>query len=184
MPRSIAVLVGSLRKDSFTRKVAHAIAELTPGLAFTHVEIGALPLYDQDIEAEPPAPWVALRDALRGADGYLFATPEYNRSVPGVLKNAIDVASRPYGKSAFGAGKPGAVISVSPGALGGFGANHHLRQSLVFLDVAVLQQPEMYVSNAGKLFDASGGLASDDTRGFFTRFGAAFTAWVEHHAKR
>jgi chromate reductase, NAD(P)H dehydrogenase (quinone) len=184
MTRSIAVLVGSLRKDSFTRKVAHAIAALTPGLTFTHVEIGNLSLYNQDVDAEPPAPWTALRDALRGADGYLFATPEYNRSVPGVLKNAIDVASRPYGKSAFGAGKPGAVVSVSPGALGAFGANHHLRQSLVFLDVAVLQQPEMYVNNAAKLFDASGGLASDDTKALFTRFGAAFTAWVEKHAPR
>jgi chromate reductase len=184
MTRSIAMLVGSLRKDSFTRKVAHAIAELTPGLAFTHVEIGKLSLFDQDVEAEPPAPWTALRDALRGADGYLFATPEYNRSVPGVLKNAIDIASRPYGKSAFGAGKPGAVVSVSPGSLGGFGANHHLRQSLVFLDIVVLQQPEMYINHAAKLFDASGALASDDARALFTRFGAAFTTWVEDHLPR
>jgi chromate reductase len=183
MPRSIAVLVGSLRKDSFTRKVAHAIAALTPGLTFTHVEIGNLPLYDQDADANPPAPWSALRDALRAADGYLFATPEYNRSVPGVLKNAIDVASRPYGKSAFGAAKPGAVVSVSPGALGAFGANHHLRQSLVFLDVVVLQQPEMYINNAAKLFDASGALVSDDVKALFTRFGVAFTAWVESHAR-
>jgi chromate reductase, NAD(P)H dehydrogenase (quinone) len=182
MPRSIAVLVGSLRKDSFTRKVARAIEAVTPGLAFSHVEIGGLPLYDQDIEDNPPAPWVTLREALRKADGYLFATPEYNRSVPGVLKNAIDIASRPYGKSAFGAGKPGAVVSVSPGSLGAFGANHHLRQSLVFLDVAVLQQPEMYINNAAKLFDADGAIASDDVKALMTKFGAAFTKWVEKHA--
>ena len=184
MTRSIAVLVGSLRKDSFTRKVAHAIAALTPGLTFTHVEIANLSLYNQDVDVEPPASWTALRDTLRTADGYLFATPEYNRSVPGVLKNAIDVASRPYGKSAFGAGKPGAVVSVSPGALGAFGANHHLRQSLVFLDIAVLQQPEMYVNQAAKLFDASGALVNDDAKALFTRFGAAFTTWVEKHAPR
>jgi len=185
MTRSIAVLVGSLRKDSFTRKVANAIAQLTPGLTFSHVEIGNLSLYNQDDDtATPPATWTALRDTLRAADGYLFATPEYNRSVPGVLKNAIDIASRPYGKSAFGAGKPGAVVGVSPGALGAFGANHHLRQSLVALDVAVLQQPEMYINNAAKLFDASGALANDDTKALFTRFGAVFTAWVEKHAPR
>ena len=184
MTASIAVLVGSLRKDSFTRKVAHAIASVTPGLSFSYVEIGNLPLYDQDAEAAPPAAWTALRAALRGAAGYLFATPEYNRSVPGVLKNAIDIASRPYGQSGFGSKKPAAVVSVSPGALGGFGANHHLRQSLVFLDLVVMAQPEMYVNNAAKLFDASGALAADDTKALFTKFGAAFTAWVAQHAAK
>lgn len=182
MTHSIAVLVGSLRKDSVTRKIARAIESVTPGLTFTHVEIGKVPLYDQDLDAEPPEAWGALRDSLRTHDGYLFATPEYNRSVPGVLKNAIDVASRPYGKSAFGAAKPAAVVSVSPGALGAFGANHHLRQSLVYLDLAVLPQPEMYISNAMKLLDGSGGFVSEDTKAFFTRFGAMFTAWVAQHA--
>ena len=184
MTRSIAVLVGSLRKDSFTRKVAHAIAALTPGLTFTHVEIGNVSLYNQDLDAEPPASWTALRDALRGADGYLFATPEYNRSVPGVLKNAIDIASRPYGKSAFGAGKPGAVVSVSPGALGAFGANHHLRQSLVFLDMPTMQQPEAYIGRCADLFDEQGALVNDSTRDFLARFLRSFAQWIERVAPR
>lgn len=184
MTASIAVFVGSLRKDSFTRKVARAIIAATPGLTFTEIEIGHLPLYDQDADAAPPPAWTTLRDALSAADGYLFATPEYNRSVPGVLKNAIDVASRPYGKSAFGSRKPAAVVSVSPGALGGFGANHHLRQSLVFLDVVVLPQPEMYIDGAAKLVDANGAIANDDTRALFAKFGAAFTAWVAQHGPR
>ncbi len=183
MPRTIAVLVGSLRKESFTRRVANAITELTPTLTFSQVEIGNLPLYNQDLDGSPPAEWVALRDALRGADGYLFCTPEYNRSVPGVLKNAIDIASRPYGKSAFGAGKPGAVVSVTPGGLGAFGANHHLRQSLVFLDILPLQQPEVYISGAAKLFDASGALLNEDTKALLTKFGVAFTGWVDRFAK-
>jgi chromate reductase, NAD(P)H dehydrogenase (quinone) len=183
MARTIALLVGSLRKDSFTRKVADVIAELaTPALAFHRVEIGHLPLYNQDLEAKPPSEWVAFRDQVRPLDGVLFATPEYNRSVPGVLKNAIDVGSRPYGHSVW-SGKPGAVVSVSPGAIGGFGANHHLRQMLVFLDVPCLQQPEMYVNNAGKLFDEHGKLAADAPRTLFETFAAAFTRWVDRNAK-
>jgi chromate reductase len=184
MVRSIAVLVGSLRKESFTRKVARAIAELTPGLAFHPIELGDLPFYNQDLEAQPPAEWTRFREALRAADGYLFATPEYNRSMPAVMKNAVDVASRPYGQCAFGTGKPGAVVSVSPGALGGFGANHHLRQALAALEVIILGQPEMYINHAGKLFDAAGALASDDIKGLLTKFGAAFTRWVEQHAPK
>ena len=108
----------------------------------------------------------------------LFVTPEYNRSVPGVLKNAIDVGSRPYGQSVWNA-KPGAVISVSPGAVGGFGANHHLRQSLVFLDVPAMQQPEAYIGGAATLFDAEGGVVNDETRGFLTKFMTAFAGWIE-----
>jgi chromate reductase len=177
----IAVLVGSLRKDSVTRKVARAIEAVTPDLAFEHVELRDLPLYDQDLDPDhPPAPWVAFRDAVRGAAGVLFATPEYNRSVPGGLKNAIDVGSRPYGRSVY-AGKPAGVVSVSPGALGGFGANHHLRQSLVFLDMPVLQQPEMYVNNAMKLFDGDT-LTDEPAKALFTKFGAAFAAWVRRHS--
>jgi len=182
MARTIAVLVGSLRKDSFTRKMARAVEAHAPKLAFTHVEIGDLPHYNQDLDPDhPPAAWVAFRAAVRAVDGVLFATPEYNRSVPGVLKNAIDVGSRPYGKSVY-AGKPAAVISVSPGALGGFGANHHLRQSLVFLDMPVLAQPEMYLGNAGKAFDEQGRIASADLDGLLEKFGAAFTAWVDRFA--
>jgi chromate reductase len=144
------------------------------------VEIGGLPFYDQDLDDEgrPPAEWIAFREWVRSFDGLLFVTPEYNRSVPGVLKNAIDVGSRPYGQSVWG-GKPGAVISVSPGAIGGFGANHHLRQSLVFLDVPPMQQPEAYIGGAAKLFASDGTVANEETREFLKKFMEAFGAWVE-----
>ncbi|MDQ3033718.1 MAG: NAD(P)H-dependent oxidoreductase [Myxococcota bacterium] len=180
--RDVAVLVGSLRKDSLNRKMALALAELARrALALEIVEIGDLPHYDADAEASPPAPWARFRERIRAADAVLFVTPEYNRSVPGVLKNAIDVGSRPYGKSAWSK-KPGAVISVSPGALGGFGANHHLRQSLVFLDVPAMQQPEAYIGGAASLFDASGAITKDDTRAFLQTFVDAFARWIEVHA--
>ena len=176
---NVAVLVGSLRKDSINRKVALALAELAAeNVKLTIVEIGDLALYNEDIDVTPPpASYTAFRDKVRPADAVLFVTPEYNRSVPGVLKNAIDVGSRPYGKSVF-SGKPGAVISVSPGAIGGFGANHHLRQSLVFLNVPCMQQPEAYLSGAGDAFDASGKL-SDKTRPFLQKFIDEFAGWVE-----
>jgi chromate reductase, NAD(P)H dehydrogenase (quinone) len=149
--RDVAVLVGSLRKESFTRKMALALAGLAPRtLRLEIVEIRHLDLYDEDLEKQTPASWVTFRDRVRRADAVLFATPEYNRSVPGGLKNAIDVGSRPYGSSVW-QGKPGAVMSVSPGAIGGFGANHHLRQSLVFLDVPVMQQPETYIGAAATM---------------------------------
>lgn len=177
--KKIAVFVGSLRKESFNRKMANALMMLSPdSLALEIVEIGELPLYDQDLDDNPPAAWTEFRKRLIKFDGVLFVTPEYNRSVPGVLKNAIDVGSRPYGKSVW-AGKPGAVVSVSPGAIGGFGANHHLRQSLVFLNVPTMQQPEAYIGNAANLFDESGNLANDSTREFATKFMHAFAAWVE-----
>ena len=181
--RTVAVLVGSLRKESFSRKVANAVAEVAPAtLRFTHIDIGALPHYNQDLDPDsPPAAWVTFRDAVRAADAVLFVTPEYNRSVPGVLKNAIDVGSRPYGKSVW-SGKPGGVISVSPGAIGAFGANHHLRQSLVFLNVPAMQQPEAYIGGVDKMFDAGGKLTNDSTREFLGKFAAAFSAWVERNA--
>jgi chromate reductase len=184
-PFNVAVLVGSLRKESFTRKVANAIAAVAPpSLRFSFVDIGALPLYNQDLDTDsPPAEWKTFRDAVRPADALLFATPEYNRSVPGVLKNAIDVGSRPYGKSVFDT-KPGAVISVSPGAIGGYGANHHLRQSLVFLNVPAMQQPEAYVGGADKMFDAAGNLTNESTKAFLTKFAAAFATWIERNAAR
>ncbi len=184
MARNIAVVVGSLRKDSFTRKVANALAEIAaPALALEQLEIGSLPLYNQDLEASPPGEWQRFRDRVRAADAVVFATPEYNRSVPGVLKNAIDVGSRPYGKSAW-AGKPAAVISVSPGAVGGFGANHHLRQSLVFLDMPCLQQPEVYISGADKLFDRDGKLTSDNVRELLRKLATAFDKWIECNPAR
>ncbi|MCR5875297.1 NAD(P)H-dependent oxidoreductase [Phenylobacterium sp. J426] len=176
--RTVAVVVGSLRKDSVSRKVAKALAAQTPNLKFRFVEIGDLPHYDQDIETDaPPAAWTRFRNEVAGADAVLFVTPEYNRSVPGVLKNAIDVGSRPYGASAWD-GKPGAVISVSPGAIGGFGANHHLRQALVFLNVPLLSQ-EAYIGNAFALFDEAGELINESTAEFLKSFGAAFTGWIE-----
>src|SRR5438552_15299230 len=148
--RKVAVLVGSLRRESFTPKVANALIKLAPpSVVLEIVDIGGVSLYNQDLEPSAPRDWLALRDKLRAADAVLFATPEYNRSVPGVLKNAIDVASRPFSQNAWD-GKPGAVISVSPGAAGGFGSNHHLRQSCVFLNISVMPQPEMYIGGADK----------------------------------
>jgi chromate reductase len=183
--RTVAVVVGSLRKDSFTRKVALALAALAPpSLKLEIVEIGDLPPYNQDDEgAHIPPAWGKFRQQVKAADAVLFATPEYNRSVPGVLKNAIDVGSRPYGQSVWD-GKPGAVISVSPGAIGAFGANHHLRQSLVFLNVPTMQQPEAYVGGAATLFDTDGKIANDATRDFLQKFMQAFAAWIETNLKR
>jgi len=177
--RTVAVLVGSLRKESFTRKIANALISLAPPtLKLEIVEIGGVSFYNQDLEPNPPGDWVAFRDKLRAADGLLFATPEYNRSVPGVLKNAIDVASRPKENNVFN-GKPGAVISVSPGSISGFGANHHLRQMLVFLNVPTMQQPEAYIGGVAKVLDESGNLTNDSTRQFLKAFIDAYAAWVE-----
>jgi chromate reductase len=174
----VAVLVGSLRKESLNRKLAKAMIALAPAsLSLTIIEIADLPHYNEDTETHPPTEWIAFRDRIKKADAVMFVTPEYNRSVPGVLKNAIDVGSRPYGKSAWNA-KPGAVISASPGAIGGFGANHHLRQSLVFLNVPAMQQPEAYVGNADKLFGVDGQLMNDSTRTFLSQFMQAFAAWI------
>ena len=178
----VAVLVGSLRKDSFTRKLARAACSLSPdSLACEIVEIRDLPLYDQDTEENPPAAWTAFRDRVRRADAILFATPEYNRSIPGALKNAIDVGSRPYGKSVYD-GKPGAVLSCSPGAIGGFGANHHLRQCLVFLNVPVLQR-EAYIGGINKLLDDAGNLSNDGTRDFVRQYMQAFADWAARNRK-
>ena len=182
--RDIAVLVGSLRKESFNRKTALALAELAPAtLKLEIVEIGNLPHYNQDEDANPPMEWTVFRERIRRADAVLFVTPEYNRSVPGVLKNAIDVGSRPYGKSAWDK-KPAAVLSVSPGAMGGFGANHHLRQSLVFLNMPAMPQPEVYVGGADKLFDAQGKLTNESTRGFLSKFMQSFVEWIDRNAPK
>src|SRR5450830_315988 len=159
--RKVAVIVGSLRKESYNRKVAKTLMLLAgPELDMEIVEIGQLALYNQDDDANPP--------------------PAYNRSVPGVLKNAIDVGSRPYGHSAWN-GKPAGVISVSPGAVGGFGANHHLRQMLVFLNMPAMTQPEAYVGGIATMFEGDR-LTNDSTRAFLQTFIDAFAAWVERHA--
>ena len=182
MSQKVAVLVGSLRAGGLNRRAAHALAALAPeGMQLTIVEIGQLPLYNQDLDDAPPQAWLAFREQVKGADAVLFVTPEYNRSVPGVLKNAIDVGSRPYGRSVW-SGKPGAVMSVAPGALGAFGANHHLRQSMVFLNVPMMQQPEAYVGGAANLFDDQGALTNENTRKFFENFITAFSAWIKVHA--
>ena len=179
---AVAVIVGSLRKGSLNRKMAHALAAAAPpALKLTIVEIGDLPLYNQDEDANPPAAWVRFRTELGASDALLFVTPEYNRSVPGVLKNAIDVGSRPYGKSAW-SGKPAAIMSVSPGAMGAFGANHHLRQSLVFLNVAAMAQPEADIGGADKLFDEAGQVNNEGTRAFLQKFMQGFAAWVSSTA--
>jgi len=181
--RYVAVLVGSLRKGSFNRMTARALIDLAPeSLQLEIVDIADLPLYDQDLDTDkPPAQWTAFREHIRRAAAVLFVTPEYNRSVPGVLKNAIDVGSRPYGQSAWN-GKPAGVISVSPGTIGGFGANHHLRQSLVFLNMPAMQQPEAYIGNCATLFDDSGKLTNESTRNFLKGFLDAFSGWVARNA--
>lgn len=180
--KKIGVIVGSLRKESFNRKMAVALGSLAPeGIEFDILEIGDLSLYNQDLDDTPPEAWVTFRNRLRAVDGVLFVTPEYNRSIPGVLKNAIDIGSRPYGQSAWD-GKPGAVISVSPGSVGGFGANHHLRQCLVFLNVPCMQQPEAYIGGAGELFNDQDIIQNESTRKFLRRFVQSFAKWVNTHS--
>jgi len=177
----IGVFVGSLRKESFTGKIAAALSELAPaGFVMEQIRIDGLPMYNQDLDDEgiPPSEWTAFRERVKKMDAVLFLTPEYNRSVPAVLKNALDVGSRPYGKSVW-SGKPGAVVSVTPGALGAFGANHHLRQSLVFLNIPTMQQPEAYIGNASELFDANGALINEGTREFLQKFMDSYVSWVE-----
>jgi chromate reductase len=183
MARKIAVIIGSLRKESFNRKMAKTLMLLAPQtLEMEIVEIGQLPMYNQDDDDEghPPATYAEFRNNIKKTDGILFVTAEYNRSMPGVLKNALDVGSRPYGQSAWNL-KPCGIVSVSPGAVGGFGANHHLRQSLVFLNMPAMQQPEAYIANAHKLFDGDK-LNNESTEQFMRGFMDSFAAWVERHA--
>jgi chromate reductase, NAD(P)H dehydrogenase (quinone) len=179
-PMDVCVLVGSLRKASFNRILANALISLAPSsLKLETVEIGQLPFYNQDLDTDPPpAEWAAFRQRVKAADAVLFVTAEYNRSVPAALKNALDVGSRPYGSSVWDR-KPGAVVSSSPGAVAAFGANHHLRQSLVFLNVPTMQQPEAYIGHVDKLFDEHGELTSDGTRKFLQQFMQAFADWAE-----
>ena len=182
MPRKVAVLVGSLRVGSFTRAIAEAVAEAAaPRLNCQFVSIGDLPLYNPDLDTEtPPAAWSRLRGEIAASEAVLFATPEYNRSLPGVLKNALDVGSRPYGKSVWNR-KPAAIVSVAPGMLGAFGANHHLRQPLVFLNMPVMQQPEAYISKVSDLLDSDGRLTRSDTREFLGDFANSFADWIDQN---
>ena len=177
---TVGYFVGSLAKGSINRKLAMALTRLAPHeLTMREIPIGDLPLYNQDLDDEntPPTAWQDFRDLVRPKDAVLFVTPEYNRSVPGLLKNALDVGSRPYGKSVWDK-KPAAVMSVSPGAIGAFGANHHLRQSLVFLNMPALPQPEAYIGHLDKLFDAKGDLANEGTAKFLAGLLGAFDRFI------
>ena len=178
--KNVGVFVGSLRKGSYSRKIAKELMRVSPdSLRMEEVLLGNLPLYNQDYDDENKVPreYGTFRDQVRSCDAFLFVTPEYNRSVPAVLKNALDVGSRPYGQSVWD-GKPGAIISVSPGKLSGFGANHHLRQSMVFLNVPILQQPEAYIGEVGTLFDENGVMTNESTRQFLRNFVETFSRWI------
>jgi chromate reductase, NAD(P)H dehydrogenase (quinone) len=180
-PITIAVIVGSLRRDSFNTKFANALLKLAPSdVTFKHVHIGDLPLYNQDDDAKPAASVVRLKSEINSAQGLLFVTPEYNRSVPGVLKNAIDHASRPYGQSVWG-GKPAGVIGVSVGAIGSALAQQHLRNILAYLDVPTLGQPEAFIQAKDGLFDADGSIGAG-SRQFLQGWMDAYIAWVRKHA--
>lgn len=180
----IGVIVGSLRRGSYNRMVANTLISLAPSsLQMELIEIGQLSFFNQDDEASPPQAWVDFRKKIQALDGFILVTPEYNRSMPAVLKNALDVGSRPYGSSSWD-GKPCAVVSASIGATGGFGANHHLRQSLVFLNTPCLAQPEVYLSYVDKLFDEKGQLINESTRDFLSKFMLTFADWVKINHKR
>lgn len=181
MMTKIAVLLGSLRKESFSKKIASNVADLFPeGYEIEFVQIGNLPLYNQDFDDEnnAPAEYTTFRNTMKECDAVLFVTPEYNRSVPAVLKNALDVGSRPYGQSVWD-GKPAAIISQSPGNLSGFGANHHLRQSLVFLNMPIVQQPEAYIGNVADLLDENGKMTNEGTIQFLQTFVDVFVDLIK-----
>lgn len=180
-PHTVAVLVGSLRKNGYSSKLARSLmAAAPPRLSLQIVEIGDLPLYNEDLVANTTASWQAFRDSIRSASAVLVVTPEYNRSTPAALKNAIDVGSRPYGHNVFD-GKPVAIVSHSPGPLGGVLANHAVRQSLVTLNMPTLQQPEAYISNVAALFDGEGTLTDDNMGKYFVAFMMAFANWIDTH---
>lgn len=179
----IAVIVGSLRKESYNLKTAKALIALAPdSFSLEILNIADLPMFNEDLEGTPPSEWVTFRNQIKAADGLLFLTPEYNRSIPGVLVNAIDVGSRPYGKNSWD-GKPAAIVSVSIGDISGFGANHHLRQSLVFVNAPTMAQPEAYIGGAAALFDDKGKLTNTSTKEFLKSFMEAFGKWVETNVK-
>ena len=179
MSHDVAVIVGSLRKASWSRRVAQALIARAPdGLTARILEIGDLALYDEDLEDNTPEPWVRFRREVSQVQAVLFVTPEYNRSIPGCLKNAIDVGSRPWGKSVW-SGLPAGVVSVTPSKLGAFGANHALRQTFVFLDMPAMQQPEAYIGGAADLFGEGGEVKNQDTDKFLKTFMERFAAWTQ-----
>jgi len=180
MAYKTAIIVGSLRKESINRKVARSICAIRgDNLDCSMIEIGDLPLYNQDLDGNPPEQWLRFRDQVRSADGVLFVSPEYNRGIPGVLKNAIDVGSRPYGQSVFDK-KPAAIVTASPGSIGGFGANHQIRQACVFLNMPMMQQPEAYLGHVTEdSFDESGCLKDGPLKDLVATLAHAFHDWVD-----
>jgi chromate reductase len=177
--KTIAVLVGSLRQRSYNKIMAQNLIRMAPkNLLLEIVELQNLEIYNQDFDENPPQAWMDFREKIKACDGLLFVTPEYNRSVLAVLKNAIDIGSRPYGQSVWNK-KPSAIVSVSPGAIGAFGANHHLRQSLVFLNVPTMQQPEAYIGGAADLFDENSNFKVPANQAFMQKFMNSFAEWVD-----
>ena len=182
-PHNIVVIVGSLRKEAFSLKIANALAKLAPDtLKLNVVTLHDISFFNQDLEANPPADWLKFRETLQKSNGVLFVTPEYNRSIPGVLKNAIDVGSRPYGKSSFN-GKPTGIVSNSPGPLGGVSAAKHLQQILPGISGPIMQQPEIYLNGVGDAFDDKGNLAKDALQKVLQQYIDAFAAFIDRHNK-
>jgi chromate reductase len=183
IPHNIVVIVGSLRKEGFTLKIANALAKLAPDtLKLDVVALHGLSFFNQDLEATPPADWLAFREKIQKSAGVLFVTPEYNRSIPGVLKNAIDVGSRPYGKSSF-FGKPTGIISNSPGPLGGVSAAKHLQNILPGISGPILGQPEIYLNGVGDAFDDKGQLIKEALQKVLKQYVDAYAAFVERLSK-
>ena len=182
---TIGVLVGSLRRDSFSKKIAHILMGMMPEwMDLNIIDIGSLALFNQDFELDGATPpeWETFREAIAACDGFVFVTPEYNRSFPAVLKNALDVGSRPYCHNRWSA-KPAMVVSVSPGGLGGFGANHHLRQVMTFVNLYVMQQPEVYLGDVMNVLDKDGALTNDSTKTFLQSVADSFAGWVQRFAQ-
>lgn len=178
-PRKVGLLLGSLRNASIGAALGRALPGISPAhLSFVPIAIGDLPFYNEDHEEQTPAPWLDLREAIRSCDAVLFVTPEYNRSIPAALKNAIDVGSRPKGKSAWD-GKPAGIITYSPGSLGGYACNHHLRQAFACLNMPTMATPEIYLGGCAKLLDPSGAIASDDTRALLSAAMSRLANWIE-----
>ena len=183
MAHNVAVVVGSIRKDAFSLRTAKALAKLAPpSLKLDTVTLNGLSFFSQDLEANPPADWVAFRETIQKSDAVIFVTPEYNRSIPGVLKNAIDIGSRPYGKSSF-LGRPIGLFGTSPGAHGGVSAVKHLQQIMPGIAGPVMQQPEAYAGMLSDAFDASGDVTKDSLKQFLTTYIQAFAGWVEKQKK-
>ena len=180
-PHNIVVIVGSLRKESFTLKIANALAKLAPDSLKLHVTtLHDISFFNQDLEGAPPADWLAFREKLQKSDGVIFVTPEYNRSISGVLKNAIDVGSRPYGKSSFN-GKPTGIISNSPGPLGGVSAAKHLQNMLPGISGSIMGQPEIYLNGVGDAFNDKGEVVKESLQAVLKQYIDAFAAFVKKH---